>query len=341
MREKWPTIVIAVAVGLVLLTYLVVFQVRINETAVHYRWGAVLRQINAGQKTEEAGWYFKLPWPVDKVITYDKRVHVLDGQLAQTELQDNWNVLISMFAGWRVSDPVSFKKTLRGDTRSAETKLKDILLDITVQTVGKVTIDNLVSTDPEQLELDLIEDRITESVRQAVKRNGYGIEVCSFGIRRVAIPQETTREVFQRMRDERETYATRFRSEGQRRKAEIVAEARTEAEKMVSQARADAKSIRAEGEAAEAEYFDVFAQAPELHNFLRRLESLATIAEKAKENGQSITFVLSTENEPFGIFQRGPSGSATEKKEEEDTEEEETRPASEKVADVKAEERGE
>jgi len=306
VREKWPTIAVATAAGLVLLTYLVVFQVRVNETAVHRRGGSVLRAINAADK-DEAGWYFKLPWPVDTVTKYDKRLHVLDGKLTETELSDNRHVIISMYAGWQISDPVEFEKTLGGDMKTAEKKLKDIIFDATSQAVGKVSLDNLVSTDSSKLKFDDIEKEITTTVRSATEASGYGVGICSFGIRRIAIPEETTKEVFKRMRRERGVHAEQYRAEGNRIKTEIIEKARSESEQIIADAMAEAKRIRGEGEAEEAKFFETFAKAPDLAIYLRRLESLTKIADAARENGQPITFVIDTKTEPFTVLQGEPT----------------------------------
>ena len=307
---------------LVLLVYLVVFQVRINEVAVHYRLGSVLRQVNAGKEEEQAGWYFKLPWPLDNVYKYDKRVQVLDGRLVQTELKDNRSVLVSSYSGWRISDPLQFEKTQDGDIKTAQTNLLDIVETAASERVANVTMEDLVSTETQQKKLDAIEADILQNVRSEVEQNEYGIEVVSCGIQRIAVPEETTQAIFDKMGRERLAQAKEYRADGQSVKTRLVEQAKSEREKTVADAMAQAKKIRAEGEAAEAQYYDVFAKAPDLHNFLRRLEALTNIAEKAQENGQSITFVLSTSTEPFGVLERGPSDSAPaeEKKEEKELE---------------------
>jgi len=304
MKEKWPTIAVLVAVGLVLLTFLVVFQVRANEMAVHRRWRQVLRVINAGDR-QDAGWYFKLPWPIDTIEKYDKRVHVLDGKLAEMALSDNRHIIISMYAGWRITDPVKFENALRGDKKVAQITVRDKIQDATSQTVGKFTLDDLVSTDPERLKFAEIERCIMDIVHEGVQEGDYGVDICSFGIRRIAIPQETTEKVFERMRSERRSYATQYRAEGSRIKTEKIEEAKTRREKTIADAIALGKRLRSEGDEAEARYFSTFAKAPDLANFLRGLEALGKIAEEAKKSNQSITFVIDTKTVPFNLLEQG------------------------------------
>lgn len=305
MREKWPTVLFAAVACIALVTYLVVFQVRINQVAVHYRWGGVHRVINAGNQNE-AGWFFKAPWPVDRIAKYDKRVHVMDSRLNQTQLADQWNVIVSTFAGWRITDPVQFRSALNGDVATAENTLQDDLFDATSEVLGDYTIQNLVSTSEEELKFDAIEEKVASRVRETIQNNNYGIEVSSFGIKRVALPQSTTQDVFARMRAQWNKRATEYTSEGESQKAELIEEAESQKQKMIADARAKAKQIMAEGEAEAAQYYDTFAQAPEFAIFLRRLESLDKIAEQAAQNRQPITFVLDTKTEPFGLLKQGP-----------------------------------
>jgi len=305
VREKWPTVLFAAVACIALVAYLMVFQVRINQVVIQERWGGVHRVLNAGNQ-DEAGWYFKAPWPVDRIAKYDKRVHVMDSRLNQTQLQDDWNVIVSTFAGWRINDPVQFRKALEGDAATAENDLRDIISDATSEALGRYSIDNLVSTSEEELQFDAIESEIADRIQETIQNNNYGIEVSSFGIKRIALPQSTTQTVFNRMRAEWNERATEYTSEGQSQKAELVQEAESQKQKMIADARAKAKQIMAKGEAEAAQYYDTFAEAPEFAIFLRRLESLNEIAEQAAENRQPITFVLDTKTEPFGLLEQGP-----------------------------------
>lgn len=310
MREKWPTIVICAIVAVLLLAYVFTFQVSVSQVAVHYRLGAPLRTINAGAQ-EESGWYLKLPYPIDAIEPFDKRVRVLDGKLTETQLKDNWDVIISMYASWRVVDPVKFRQSLRGDEELAERALKEIIHNETSQTVGQITFDNLVSADTTRLKFDEIEKEITENVRAQVSDKNYGVTVTSFGIRRIAIPESTTQKVFERMKAERKRIAEGYRREGETKKAEKIAEASRQKEVIIADALAEAKRIRSEGEAAEAQFYSVFAQAPELAIFLRRLEALSNISQDVKKRGSRLTFVLDTLTEPFGVLKEGPLKAGT------------------------------
>jgi membrane protease subunit HflC len=313
LRESKVTVAVVVAVVLLLCAYVFVFQVRVNEVAVHYRPpGNVHRVINRGSGMGEQeggpGLYFRLPYPIDNVKTYDKRIRVLDGPLAQTQLKDDHQIIISMYCAWHISDPVKFQETLEGSVEKARQRLRELIYNETSKAVSSLTFNDLVSTDEAQVNqnFDALEKEILSALGVPVRDNGYGLRVNEFGIRRIAIPEETTREVFERMRAEREKVAAAYKQEGERRKKTIIAEARKEADQILADADSKAKGIRSEGEAEEAKYYDLFAEEPELAIFLRRLEALRTIARKARDADQPITFVLDPQTEPLSVLSRGP-----------------------------------
>lgn len=313
MKESKFTLVVICTVVLLLGAYVFMFQVRVNEVAVHYRPpGKVKRVINAQEELTPGeggpGLYFRLPFPVDDVRTYDKRIRVIDGPLTQTQLKDDWQAIISMYCAWHINAPVGFEESLGGSVERARQRLRDIIYNETSKAVSNLTFHDLVSTDEEKVRqtFEGLEEKVTEGVQSAAVE--YGLQVDDFGIRRIAIPESTTREVFKRMRAERQKVAQTYIDEGESQKTAIIASAREQASNILTDAKKEAKNIRSEGEAAEAKYYDRFAEQPKLAIFLRRLEALRTIARKAREAGRPITFVLDPSTEPFSVLSRGSQG---------------------------------
>jgi len=311
VKEHKITLLVVAVVLLLLALYFVVEPVRVNEVAVHYRPpGKVLRVINAGEK-DESGLYFRFPPPIDAFKRYDKRVRVLDGPLAQTQLKDEWQVVISVYAAWRIADPVAFTESLGGNEVEAAQRLKEAIFTATSSAIGDRTMTNLVSMNEDDLQFDQLEAEISRSVRDTIQKNGYGLELVSFGLRRTAIPETTTAKVIERMEKERYAAAEHFRAEGRAERERIIAEARKDAAQITAQAEAEATRIRTEGEAEEAKYYDTFAQEPNLSIFLRRLEALRAIAKDARDLGSPITFVLNTLTPPLDALFRGPQEQQT------------------------------
>jgi membrane protease subunit HflC len=330
MRESKLTIVVVAGVCLVLLVKLVTFSVPVHETAVLYRWNKpkkiirppVTKTVDASEMpvpenlpadvevVNEAGWFFKWPYPIDRVKPVEQWVSTLEGPLTQIQLPDGNQILPRIYATWRIVDPVAFERALQSDDKVAARRLRTIISDQTATVFGNHVLADVVNTAPERLEFDEIEQRIFDGVEESLssKEQYYGIEICSLGIAWVALPESTTEAVFARMSEERNTQAERLRAEGNRIKRTKIAEAREEAETILAEAEAEAKNIRAEAEARAATYYDTFAQDETLAIFLRRLDAIRKIASDAAAKGRPVTFVVSTQTEPFSLFEEGIDG---------------------------------
>ena len=317
MKESRITVIAVGLVILVLVAYLFVFQVRITEVAVHYRAGEVQKVINADPTVkDQSGWYFRIPW-FDRFVKFDRRTRVLDGKLVETQLQDDWQVIISMYAAWRVSDPVALTARLQAGNdppdktmKKAEGVIKEIIQNETSKVVGKRRFKEFVNTDKEELEFDEITREITAGVREALEGEAYGLTLAAFGIRQIAIPEATTAEVFLRMNAERDTVAGQYRSEGRAEKRKIIAEAQREASETLAKAEAEAIETRRAGEEEEAASYVKFAKAPELAIYLQRLETARAISRQARQSGSPITFLLGEKAEPWSLLFEGPEGRA-------------------------------
>jgi membrane protease subunit HflC len=276
--------------GLFILMQLLVI-VREGEVAVITQLGRPVRAIT------EAGLYRRWPWPVQRVYRYDNRVRTLQGSFEEALTADGKNVLIALFAGWRIENPTRFLERV-GTVEQAETSLDGLLRTFKNSAVGLYTFNQLVSLDANALRGEEIEQRVLEQARpQALER--YGIDMPFVGIRRLGLPEAITQSVFERMRSERQALADRYKSEGEGEGIRIRAQADSERDQLLAQAEADARRSRAEGEAEAAEHFKVFEQSPDLALFLRKLDALEeTLKTKA-------TVVLSSESQPFDLLRGG------------------------------------
>lgn len=287
--------VLMLATGLIVAALFVLLQilftVREGEVAVITTFGKPVRTLTA------AGLYARWPWPVQRVYRYDNRVHCVEGTLQETMTQDGKNVLVSVYAGWRIREPLQFLERV-GTIEQAESSLDGLLRNYKNAVLGQHPFSNLVNADPKAMKYEAIEQQILDAVRpEALDR--YGIEVRFLGIRRLGLPEATTEKVFERMRAEREELAERYRSEGEGAAIRIRAEADRQKNQLLAQADADAKRIRADGDAKAAEYYQAFEKNPDLAMFLRKLEVLQeTLKEKS-------TVVLSSDTEPYDLLRGG------------------------------------
>src|SRR5688500_2721140 len=98
---------ITVIVGLLLVVMfgflLFSFQVRQTEVALITTFGKP-----SATKTEP-GLYFKLPWPIQKVVPLDKRIQNFEDKFEETPTRDGINLLVMVYGGWTISNPTLFR----------------------------------------------------------------------------------------------------------------------------------------------------------------------------------------------------------------------------------------
>lgn len=121
----------------------------------------------------------------------------------------------------------------------------------------------------------------------------FGVELKDVRIKRVNYVDEVQKKVFDRMIAERKRIASRYRSEGDGRSAEIRGQKERELKIITSEAYRKAQEIRGQ---AEAEATKIYAQAynldPEFYQFLKTLETYrATLAKN--------TWLILTTNSEF------------------------------------------
>jgi len=105
----------------------------------------------------------------------------------------------------------------------------------------------------------------------------FGVEVRDVRIKRVNYVDEVQRKVFDRMIAERQRIASKYRSEGDGKSAEVRGQKERELKKIQSEAYRKAQEIKGK---ADAEATRVYAQAynldPEFYQFMKSLDSYRT-----------------------------------------------------------------
>jgi membrane protease subunit HflC len=288
MIKRPGVLVIAAVIVLLFLLVQLFFMVHEGEVAVRTFLGKPVRAYT------ESGLYMCWPRPLERVYTFDNRLHTLETSYDQTLTQDGKSMLVGMYAAWRIAEPIKFLESV-GSAEQAELLLDGLIRNHMSATIGRHPFSALVNVDPDALQFGAIEASILERVApDALAR--YGIALTTIGIHRLGLPEDITESVFARMRAEREKLAEQYRSEGLGEATSIRAEADSRKEQLLSKARADAKRIRARGDAEAADFFRVFEEDPELAMFLRRLETTEQLLREKS------TVVLSLDTEPFRVL---------------------------------------
>jgi len=299
MRNIAIPILIAV-IFLILVIYLVAFQVRENELAFVMRFGDPVRSITT------PGLKLKWPTPIERVHKFDSRLRLLEAEIGETTTKGRVPIIVNTYIVWRVADPLQFFNSVR-TIEEAESKLRSQINDTQNRTIGQYTFAEFVNSDPNKIMFDKIQAKMLTDLGPRVAKN-YGIEVKTLGIKQLKISQDNTKEVFERMKAERKRRTETTIALGIAEATTIRTEADAIRTGLLAAAEGRAKAIRGQGDAETAKYLEKMEQDPQLAIFLRNLEALRTILP------ERTTLVIPTDSEPFNLLKKMPSLKPSESK---------------------------
>jgi modulator of FtsH protease HflC len=282
-------ILLVLIVGLLLF----VFQVRKSEVVVVTTFGKPTRDLS------EPGPHLKWPWPIESVHRFDQRVQNFEDRLTEGLTQDSFNILASVFVGWKITDPKAFFPRFAGTSEpiaEAEKVMDRMLSNAKAAVIGKHPLFEFLSPSATENKFVDIEKEILGVMQSQVRANNYGLEVQFLGFKRLGLPQNVTASVFERMQAERKRLANQSQYEGEAEAQTIRAEAERKAAVVLAEAGAQATEIRGKGEADAARFLAVFQQNPELANFIFRLSALE---DSLKDRS---TLIFDQHTPPFDLF---------------------------------------
>ena len=271
MKRNPLTLIIGLLLILIFGFLLFTFQVRTTDVAVVTTFGNPTRPIT------EPNLYFKWPWPIQKVWTFDRRVQNFEDRLTEGLTRDSFNLLTSVYVGWKVSDPTAFFPRFAGSANpiaAAETLLDQWLGNAKTAVVGRHPLSDFVSTSDNGAAFLAIETEILEAIQSQIRTNNLGLQVEFLGLKRLQLPESVSQSVFDRMTSERKVLADRFQYEGEAEAQRIRSDAERKAAELLANAEAQATQIKGKGEAEAAKSLAVFQQNPGLASFIFRLNAL-------------------------------------------------------------------
>ncbi len=294
MKRNSLTLIIGILLVAIFGLWLFFFQVRTTEVAVVTTFGKPTRPIT------DAGWYFKWPWPIQKVWLLDKRVQNFEDKLTEGLTRDNFNLLTSVYVGWKITNPTNFFPIFAVSGGSpiseAEKQLERLLGNAKSAVVGSHPLSDFVSATDNGTNFIAIEGEILNVLKSQMQTNNYGLEVQFLGIKKLELPENVTQSVFERMTSERKVLADKLQYEGEAEAQKIRSDAERRAAELLADAGAEATKIKGEGEAKAAQYLKAFQQNPELANFIFRLNALeGSLKDRS-------TLVFDQHTPPFDLF---------------------------------------
>jgi membrane protease subunit HflC len=208
----------------------------------------------------------------------------------ETLTKDKKNVAFRCMVVWEISDPGVFFVSV-GNMEAATQKLDDLLTSKGAGAMGDFNFDDLISVVKE-VQIPALEERIREELAERLNEGGYGMEIESVEVDRLALPEANAYSVYERMREERNAIANKYRAEGEEEAAKIRAAADREKTEILSKSYEESQKIRGEGEAEAARiYAKAFSRDTEFYQFWRSLQSYQKILD------EKTTLVLSEDSE--------------------------------------------
>ncbi len=274
---KKGTLLIILIVAILILANISLFIVDETNQAIVLQFGKPIRSI------KEPGLNWKLPF-IQNVLFFEDRLLVYDAAPTEIITKDKKTLIVDNYARWKIIDPLKFLQTVR-DLNGAQARLDDIIYSELRVDLGLFDMSEIVSEKREG-----IMKRVTEVSNE--KASIYGIEIIDVRIKRVDLPPENEKFIFDRMRAERERIAKQYRAEGQEESAKIIAETEREKTVILAEAYKTAQTLKGDGEAESIRiYAESFNQDPEFYKFYRTLEAYRLTF---KDN---TTVLLSTDSE--------------------------------------------
>lgn len=218
-----------------------------------------------------AGLHFK--WPViESVERFEKRLLEYDADPRVLITGDKQQVLVDNYSRWKIIDPLKFYQSVR-TVNGAVSRLDDVIYSALREILGQHTLKDLISVQRSELC-----EKALEISNETIAREGYGIEVVDVRIKRADLPEKNTRNVFARMRTEREQLAKKYRAEGEEEARKIRSEAQKEARIISANAKKESEILRGSGDAESTKiYARAYNQDPEFYEFVRTLDSYKKI----------------------------------------------------------------
>jgi membrane protease subunit HflC len=277
-----------------------------------------------GGAVKDAGLHLKIPM-IQALHRFEKRILNWDSSADQIPTADKKYIWLDTTARWRIVDPLRFYTSV-GNVSGAQTRLDDIIDSASRDIVSSFVLvevvrnsnrilekreegpdgDTMSGGEEEEIEaiIEIVEigregltkmilDRASELVPQ------YGIELLDVQVKRLNYIEDVRKKVYERMISERQRIASKYRSEGEGKNAEIVGMKDKELNRIYSEAYRKSETLRGEADAAATKiYAGAYNQDPEFYSFLKTLDVYKNTV------GENNRVILTTDTELYKYLRR-------------------------------------
>ncbi len=290
-------IAIAIFIAFIVITlslYLVSFQVRDTQSCLVTTFGKATRPL------VEPGVHFKWPFPIQRVYRFDSRMRVFALQVEETPTAGGEPIIVNTYVVWKIAKPLEFFNAVETVKKAEDELLRSRIRNTQNTVIGRHYFSEFVNSDESRIKFEEIEAEMLAELRQAVADANYGIEIKALGIKQLKVSEEVSKEVFERMKAERNRRAEAIISQGAVEANKIRTDTDRKSQELLAAAEARAKIIRGRGDAEAAKHYAKLEADPELAMLLRDLEALQKMLE------DRTTLVVPTDKKPFSLLKEMP-----------------------------------
>lgn len=262
------------------------FIVSQTQQALITRFGDIQRVV------KEPGLDFKVPF-IDSVEYFDNRLLEFNAQPQEFITRDlvsdvQERVVIDAFVRYRIIDPVRFYQAVRSES-NLESRLGSVVIANMRKIIAQNSLSDLLSAKRVEImqeikkavnfqaQSETVEEFAAETPEGQAKRTrrqGFGIQVVDVRILRADLPEDISQSTFERMRKNFTKEAQRFRAEGEEKALQIRSNADRERTEILAQAQKESETIRGEGDGAAAKiYSEAFSKDPGFYGFYRSMQA--------------------------------------------------------------------
>lgn len=251
---------------------------------------AIVLQLGEAKDVEaDPGLKIKTPF-IQNVVFIDKRVLALDIPSREVTFADQKRYFVDAFVRYRITNALRFYQSV-GTEATLRPQLARILDANLREVLGQQASDVILTGERATLMV-----RIRDNVNEEAA--GYGIEVVDVRIRRADLPEANSKAIYDRMATQRRQVAAEIRAQGNEESIRIRSQADRERTVLLAEARRDSEILRGTGDAERNRIFaEAFSRDPDFFAFYRSME-----AYRQSLAGSDTTLVLTPNSEFFRYF---------------------------------------
>jgi len=243
------------------------------------------------------GLHFKISF-IQTVHAFDRRIMTFTEEIERVLTSENKNLAVDFYVKWRIDDTIDYYLSTQGSEQRTRDLLTEIVENDLLAEFSKRTIRQAVGDDRNEI-VAAVQVQANQDAEQ------IGVEIADVRIMRLDLPDEVSESVYERMRSERQEVIRTLRAQGDAAAQEIRSDAERERTIILAEAYSEAQIVRGQGDARAAQlYAKAYERNPTFYSFYRSMQLYRDAL------GSDDLLLLRPDGELFKYFNPRPSGTS-------------------------------